>query len=86
MLTHFNSITTVISSDGSQVDFSELVSKHQYFGFYFSAHWCGPCRQFTPKLAEIYKSYKAKDKDLEIIFVSNDKDEESFKEYVLYKC
>ena len=30
-------------------------------GIYFSAHWCPPCRGFTPKLAEWYtKSLQAK--------------------------
>jgi len=48
-------------------------------GLYFSAHWCPPCRGFTPKLAEYYKN-GLKDK-MEIIFVSSDKDEASFKEY-----
>jgi len=49
-------------------------------GIYFSAHWCPPCRGFTPKLAEMYKStFQAK--GLEIVFVSSDKDEAAFKEY-----
>jgi len=48
-------------------------------GLYFSAHWCPPCRGFTPKLAEYYKN-GLKDK-MEIIFVSSDRDEESFGEY-----
>jgi nucleoredoxin len=50
------------------------------FGLYFSAHWCPPCRGFTPKLAESY-SKSLKDKDFEIVFVSSDRDEEAFKEY-----
>merc|ERR1711972_42008 len=42
-------------------------------------HWCPPCRGFTPKLAEYYKE-GLKDK-MEIIFVSSDRDEKSFKDY-----
>merc|ERR1712176_566165 len=48
-------------------------------GLYFSAHWCPPCRGFTPKLAEFYKN-GLKDK-MEIIFVSSDRDQASFDEY-----
>jgi len=48
-------------------------------GLYFSAHWCPPCRGFTPKLAEWYKD-GLKDK-MEIIFVSSDRDEASFSDY-----
>merc|ERR1712072_1669069 len=48
-------------------------------GLYFSAHWCPPCRGFTPKLAEHYNT-GLKEK-MEIIFVSSDRDQESFDEY-----
>lgn len=47
---------------------------------YFSAHWCPPCRGFTPKLVTFYKQLKEK-KDFEIVFVSSDKSQESFEEY-----
>uniref|UniRef100_A0A7S2QLM6 Thioredoxin domain-containing protein n=1 Tax=Zooxanthella nutricula TaxID=1333877 RepID=A0A7S2QLM6_9DINO len=49
-------------------------------GLYFSAHWCPPCRTFTPKLAEQFTSHY-KDKGLKVVFVSSDKDEKSFQEY-----
>jgi|EP00670_Eutreptiella_braarudii_P010037 thiol-disulfide isomerase/thioredoxin len=47
---------------------------------YFSAHWCPPCRQFTPKLAEWYKK-SLKEKGLEVVFVSRDNDDATFKDY-----
>jgi nucleoredoxin len=50
-------------------------------GLYFSAHWCGPCRMFTPRLIENYKKIKENGKDFEVIFVSSDRDEDSFKSY-----
>ena len=43
-------------------------------GLYFSAHWCGPCRGFTPALVEWYNEFKQsheKGTELDIIFVNN---------------
>jgi len=48
---------------------------------YFSAHWCGPCRGFTPKLAAVYKKLQDAGKPFEIIFVSADRNEAAFDEY-----
>lgn len=44
---------------------------------------CPPCRGFTPALAEFYESHKENEdaNDLEIVFVSSDRDEASFAEY-----
>jgi len=50
-------------------------------GFYFSAHWCPPCRGFTPRLAEFYKKMKAAGKKFEIVFLSSDKNQEAFDDY-----
>jgi hypothetical protein len=48
--------------------------------FYFSAHWCGPCRSFTPTFCRWYERHFAA-KQLEVVFVSNDKNELDFKNY-----
>jgi thiol-disulfide isomerase/thioredoxin len=50
-------------------------------GLYFSAHWCPPCRGYTPQLAAAYQKLKANGKELEIVFVSSDKDQPSFDAY-----
>jgi thioredoxin-like negative regulator of GroEL len=49
---------------------------------YFSAHWCPPCRQFTPQLASLYKQAKAAGRKFEVVFVSADREESGFKECV----
>lgn len=54
--------------------------KGKVVGIYFSAHWCGPCRQFTPLLTKFYNEH-AKSKNFEIVFASSDRDERSFQEY-----
>lgn len=48
---------------------------------YFSAGWCPPCHQFTPKLVEFYNAHGG-GKDFEVIFVSSDPDAEKMQAYV----
>jgi nucleoredoxin len=48
---------------------------------YFSAHWCPPCRNFTPKLIKFYNEVNKTEKQLEVIFISRDKNEAEFKNY-----
>merc|ERR550514_2256815 len=67
-------------TEGETVEVDDLRGAGKYIGLYFSAHWCPPCRGFTPSLVEAYtKDLKAK--NLEIIFVSSDRDQASFMEY-----
>lgn len=61
-----------------QVEIESLNGKK--LGLYFSASWCPPCRRFTPKLVEVYSALSSKG-DFEIIFVTGDRDEESFNSY-----
>ena len=46
---------------------------------YFSAHWCPPCQRFTPVLADAYGELPRK--TFEIVFISSDRDEDSFNKY-----
>lgn len=48
---------------------------------YFSAHWCPPCRGFTPELAAWYRAQGAA-ADVEIVFISSDHDAAAFREYL----
>ena len=48
---------------------------------YFSAHWCGPCRAFTPKLVAFVQALKEQGVDLPVIFGSSDHDAASFASY-----
>jgi len=58
------------------------LANKKFVAIYFSAHWCPPCRGFTPVLTEFYDSLKEEDENaLEIIFVSSDHDAGAFNEY-----
>jgi nucleoredoxin len=64
----------------------EAVKRDEFKGkvvaLYFSAHWCPPCKKFTPQFAKVYKKLKIEKKDFEVVFVSSDRDEESFNDYM----
>eukprot|EP00808_Paulinella_micropora_P005033 g67555.t1 len=71
----------VQDNKGTKTQVATLVKDADVVGLYFSAHWCGPCRQFTPKLAEFYNKLKGEGKKFEVIFCSSDSNEEAFKDY-----
>ena len=73
-----NFIKKIVNKEGKNLspDFTGKI-----VGLYFSAHWCPPCRGFTPKLSEKFTKLKAEGKPFELIFVSSDEDEESAQSY-----
>lgn len=60
----------------------EQLNGAKYLAFYYSAHWCPPCRGFTPDLVEAYKSIKAKHPEFELVFVSSDRTPDAMKGYM----
>lgn len=71
---------TLTSKGGDVVSFEALQALDS-FALYFSAHWCGPCRAFTPQLIKIYEKLKARNANMELFFVSSDRSEKEFDEY-----
>ena len=52
-------------------------------GLYFSAFWCPPCRDFTPKLIQWYKKLVGKlgPNKFEIVYITCDRNSENFDEH-----
>lgn len=76
--------------EGQGVQFTDAASSvttaadlksFDYVGVYFSAHWCGPCRAFTPRLSEWFASIKEKHNTM-LVFASSDRSREQFDEYL----
>jgi nucleoredoxin len=68
-------------SELEKFDASALRAR-KYLAVYFSASWCGPCREFTPKLVNWYKQQKAERDTFEVIFVSRDHSKDAMVEYM----
>lgn len=65
----------------SRFDDAQLADK-KYLAVYFSAHWCPPCRAFTPDLVKWYQEKKPANPHFELIFVSSDEDEKAMESYM----
>jgi len=48
---------------------------------YFSAHWCPPCRGFTPQLARAYSSLGEGQSHVRVVFASGDRSPQEFQTY-----
>lgn len=80
----------LVNNKGESIDTSTALNGKRYVMLYFSAHWCPPCRRFTPLLAEAYSAhtqYLSENKnaadasEIQVIFISSDKGNSEFDEY-----
>jgi len=67
------------NKQGQTVDAAQLQGKT--VALYFSAHWCPPCKAFTPRLKEFYNDVTGAGNQLEIIFVSSDRTQQEAEAY-----
>lgn len=71
---------TLTNQQGDKISTDALQGK--IIGIYFSAHWCPPCRGFTPSLVKFYNELIKQGKSFEIVFVSSDRSEDDMKKYM----
>ncbi|CAG9534187.1 unnamed protein product [Cercopithifilaria johnstoni] len=71
---------TLKKADGTVKKGREALANKKVIALYFSAHWCPPCRQFTPVLKDFYE--EVDDDQFEIVFVSLDHSEEDLNDYL----
>ncbi len=72
--------TNLVNAKMETVSATNLVGKK--VGVYFSAHWCPPCRAFTPVLVGFYEKLKAEGKAFEIVFMSADRTKKDMAAYM----
>jgi nucleoredoxin len=60
----------------------EPILHKKLIAYYFSAHWCGPCRKFTPQLVEYYNRVAPQHPEFEVIFYSFDKSATAMEAYM----
>lgn len=73
---------TLIRAGGSEHSADDVLCDVKVVALYFSAHWCPPCRHFTPILADVYAEVKQALPCIEVIFVSLDHSKEDMLKYM----
>src|SRR6266849_7468987 len=66
----------------SAISMTRVLEKKKLIALYFSAHWCAPCRKFTPELVEYYNRVATQHPEFEIVFVSFDKSQFAMETYM----
>ncbi|GAB4245358.1 MAG: hypothetical protein OHK005_10710 [Candidatus Methylacidiphilales bacterium] len=60
----------------------KALEKKKLVAIYYSAHWCPPCRAFTPELSAFYDEISRTHPEFELVFVSSDENADAMKKYM----
>ncbi|SRR6266566_4027821 len=60
----------------------ESLASKKLIAIYFSAHWCAPCRKFTPELVNYYNRVAPQHPEFELIFFSFDRSNYAMQNYM----
>lgn len=71
----------VVLPGGRIAPTNDVLSGKKFVAVLFAADWCGPCRQFVPKLIKMYERHLKRRKKVEVIWVSASKTKEATDEY-----
>ena len=76
--------TTLMNKNGTACNNSLQNSGVKILALYFSAHWCPPCRQFTPVLKTAFEEYKrnSSSNKVSVVFVSGDRSQSDMLAYM----
>tara|TARA_B100001248_G_scaffold217689_2_gene172902 strand:- start:8736 stop:9182 length:447 start_codon:yes stop_codon:yes gene_type:complete len=73
----------VVVPEGSSFVPTSLDGTKDYYLLYYSAHWCPPCRKFTPVFVKAYNELREKGIDnFEVILVGYDYTEDKMLHYM----
>lgn len=73
-------LPTKILSKTGPTDLSTFTSA-KVLALYFSAGWCGLCKELTPKLIKLYEEVNKTENQFQILFVSGDEGDKDFQDY-----
>ena len=71
-----------LTAELHQYDTSQALEGVDVVGLYFSAEWCGPCKQFTPILTSYQEKVNKRGRKLQVVLVPvNPKSFEAYAQY-----
>ena len=73
-----------VNNKNEEISF-DYSAKISIIGLFFTGSWCPPCEKFAQELIEVYNDANSKEKIIEIIQVSNEKNEKEFEEGIANK-
>lgn len=73
----------VKASGGALGECTDATKPTQYYVFYYTASWCGPCHRFTPTLVDLYNRIKPDNSNFEVVMITWDQEEKAMTDYAV---